>query len=64
VKGNDRVSPMLVAVVVAVVCSYSDMRQKGVEDVEGVDDGIKDDDGELVGFALGIDDASVEGCSE
>jgi hypothetical protein len=54
---------MLVAVVVAVVCSYGDMRQEGVEDVEGVDDSIKDDDGELVGFALGIDDASVDGCS-
>jgi hypothetical protein len=57
---------MLVAVVVAVVCSYIDMRQKGVEDVEeGVDDdSIKDEDGELVGFALGINDGSVDGCSE
>jgi hypothetical protein len=40
------------------------MRHEGVEDVEGVDDGIKDDDGELVGFTLGIDDGSADGCSE
>jgi hypothetical protein len=41
VKGNDRVSPMLVAVVVVVVCSYGDMRQEGID--EGCSEGIDED---------------------
>jgi hypothetical protein len=41
VNGNDRVSPMLVAVVVVVVCSNGDMRQEGID--EGCSEGTHED---------------------
>jgi len=72
VKGNGRVCSTVDTVAVSLVVSYDAMRQEGIKDVEGVEDGskpsiedgFKDIDGELLGFVLGVDEGSVVGCSD
>ena len=72
VKVNGRVCSTVDTVAVSLVGSYNAMRQEGLKDVEGVEDGskpsiedgFKDIDGELLGFLLGIDEGSAVGCSD